>query len=59
MFETIPEIIRRMKRWQALACPSEQDRAFLEGKVAEASALGMNYREGLEYVICQGNGRAD
>jgi hypothetical protein len=48
-----------MKRLQVLACPVDKDRAYFEMKIQEASAMGMNYREGLEYVICLRNGGAD
>jgi len=59
MFETVAAFNQRMKRLQTLACPLDEDRAFFDEKMCEASALGMNYKEGLEYVICLRNGGCD
>jgi len=59
MFETVAEFNARMKRLEALACPTAEDRPFFNQKIQEASSLGLNYKEGLEYVICVRNGGAD
>lgn len=59
MVESIPEFTARMKRLQTLACPTPEDRDEFNIQIQEASALGLNYREGLEYIIRLRNGGAD
>ena len=48
-----------MERLQTFGSFSDEDRAFFDEKMREASAIGMNFREGLEYVICLRNGGSD
>jgi len=59
MFESVAQFNARMKRLQRLACPTDQDRVFFDQKIQEASGLGMNYREALEYIICLRNGGSE
>ncbi len=59
MYETVAEFSARMKRLSMLACPTDADRSFFDVKILEAKALGMTYKEGLEYVILVRNGGVD
>ena len=59
MFETVAEFNARMKRLQALACPTAADVDFFNTHIEIAGHQGLNYREGLEFVICMRNGGSD
>ena len=59
MVETVAEFAARMARLQRLACPTSEDVGEFNRSIQEASALGLNYREGLEYIIRLRNGGAD
>ena len=48
-----------MARLEALACPHEADREFFNKHISLASELGMNYGEGLEFVIRMRHGGAE
>ena len=50
-WETVPEFNARMKRLEALACPTPDDVPFFNEVVASPEAQAMTYREALELVI--------
>jgi hypothetical protein len=50
--ESVPEFNARMKRLEALACPTPQDVSFFNEVVASPEAQRMtSYRDALELVI--------
>lgn len=59
MFESVREFNARMKKLLALACPASSDVQLFNDLIRIASDLGLNYREGLEYVIRMRSGGAD
>jgi hypothetical protein len=59
MFESVAEFNAKMRRLETLACPSRADRDFFESQLALAKELGMNYREGLEFVIRMRHGGSE
>lgn len=59
MIESISEFNARMKRLQRLACPTPENIEEFNLRIQEAAVLGLNYREGLEYIIRLRNGGAD
>ena len=57
--ESVAEFTARMKRLQALACPTEDDVGFFNEQMETAFQHGMKYREGLEFTIRMRHGGAD
>jgi hypothetical protein len=59
MTESVREFTDKMRRLESLACPTGADREFFNKQIQLASQQGMNYREGLEFVIRMRHGGAD
>ena len=56
--ETAAEFEARMKRMELLACPTDDDILFFNQQIEVVNAYGMNYREGLEFIIRMPHGGA-
>jgi hypothetical protein len=59
MADDVAQFTARMKKLEALACPSPCDVSFFNDHMQTAKSEGLTYREGLEYVIRMRNGGAD
>jgi hypothetical protein len=51
MAEVVADFTARMKRLEALACPTQADTPFFNEHVEISNREGMNYREALEFII--------
>ena len=47
----VARFAQQIKSLEALACPSADDVEYFNRHLQIASALGLNYRDGLEFII--------